>query len=291
MLEDRSYMRRDRWRPQWSFTIILLLVNVAVFVAQGIVDANSTFDYKKYFALSREGLSHAYLWQPLTFQFLHGGVWHLVLNLLGIYFFGRVVEDRLGRAAFLKLYLLSGVVGGLFQALLGLVFERFGGQVVGASAGVFGLIAASSLMEPDGIILVSFILPIRAKYFLIIITALAVFFVFFPGQDNIAHAAHLGGIIAGLAYLRWGALAENLFRVQRPVRIRFRPRELIKVQGSKDSPWKRGKERSTDDLPAGEFISREVDPILDKISAHGIQSLTPRERQILEAARAKMEKR
>ena len=292
MLEDRSYMRRDRWRPQWSFTIILLLINVVVFVAQLVVGANSRFDYQKYLALSREGLTHGYLWQLLTFQFLHGGLLLLIFNLLGIYVFGPVVEERLGRSAFLKLYLLSGVVGGLLQSSLGMIFpQHFGGSVVGASAGVCGLIAAAILIEPDAVILLAFVLPIRAKYFLMLITAIALFFMIEPTKDEVAHAAHLGGIIAGVVYLRWGALAENLFRVRRPARIRFRPRELIKVQGSKDSPWRRTKERRTEDLPPEEFISREVDPILDKISAQGIQSLTPRERQILEAARAKMEKR
>jgi hypothetical protein len=71
-------------------------------------------------------------------------------------------------------------------------------------------------------------------------------------------------------------------------RVRSRPRELIKVP--KGAPWQRNKP-DPEELPPGEFISREVDPILDKISAHGIQSLTPRERKILEAARAKMERR
>jgi len=100
-----------------------------------------------------------------------------------------------------------------------------------------------------------------------------------------AHAAHLGGILAGFAYLRWGSLAEKLF-VRR--RVRPRPRELMKVHLPKSGGWHKSE---SEDVPPGEFISREVDPILDKISAHGIQSLTPRERKILEAARAKMERR
>src|SRR5262249_29145968 len=118
--------------------------------------------------------------------------------------------------------------------------------------------------------------------------AMSVLGTIFPfGQ--VAHAAHLGGIIAGYVYLRWTTQGDGLF-AQRHPRASLRPRELMKVPLGKGSPWQRAK-REAADLPPEEFISREVDPILDKISAHGIQSLTARERQILEAARAKMEKR
>ena len=115
MLEDRSYMRGEAFRPQGSFTILLLVVNVVVFALQEINAAYFHFPLERYFALSREGLAQGYLWQPLTFQFLHGGGLHLLFNLLGIYMFGRLVEERLGRGAFLKLYFLSGIVGGLVR--------------------------------------------------------------------------------------------------------------------------------------------------------------------------------
>ena len=250
--------------------------------------------YSKYFALSREGLTQGYLWQPLTFQFLHGGGLHLIFNLMGIYMFGRIVEERLGRAAFLKLYFLSGIMGGLVQATLGALLPgHFGMSVVGASAGVYGLIAAFSVLEPQGVILLMFVLPVRAKYFSLIAAGIALFYIFVPSDSGgIAHAAHLGGLVTGYAYLRWGMMAES-FLLERRLRLRprARPRELMKVNSPKASLWQRPKRAEPDDLPPAEFISREVDPILDKISAQGIQSLTPRERQILEAARAKMEKR
>jgi len=107
----------------------------------------------------------------------------------------------------------------------------------------------------------------------------------------VAHAAHLGGILGGLAYLKWRhGLGVPLFSWPRFRRALPR-RELVTARSARSSFWRKESSKLADDLPPAEFISREVDPILDKISAHGIQSLTERERKILEAARAKMSKR
>lgn len=289
MLEDRSYMRQESWRSQWSLTFLLILANVAVFAVQEINKFYLKYPLDYYFALSNKGLSHGYIWQLLTFQFLHADGWHLVFNMLGLFFFGRVVEQRLGKSAFLKIYFLSGTIGGLFQALLGWILpQHFGISVVGASAGVLGLLAASAVLDPNALIFVSFILPIRAKYVLYIVAAVSIFYIFVP-NSRIAHAAHLGGLLTGVAYVRWGYLAEDWWADRRR-RSWSRRRELTKVRLPKSAPWGRAK-ASPEDLPPAEFISREVDPILDKISAHGLQSLTPRERKILEAAREKMERR
>ena len=291
MLEDRSYMQRESWRPRWwSFTVWLMIANVLVFACQEILNVYSRFDLYRFFALGNAGLSHGYLWQLLTFQFLHASPWHLFFNLLGIFFFGRVVEDRLGPGMFLKIYFLSGIAGGLLQALLGIISPAlFGLEVLGASAGVFGLITAATLLEPDSPILLFFILPIRARYFLYFIAAVSLFYIFVPAYSHVAHGAHLGGILGAWAYLRYGPSVRDFFARRRSRLARSRPRELIKVNVNKAGVAR--KQPTAEDLPPEEFISREVDPILDKISAHGIQSLTPTERKILEAARAKMEKR
>lgn len=292
MLDDRSYMQRESWRPRWwSYTVLLMVANVLVFVLQEINFAYIRFDIGRYFALSNEGLSHGYLWQLLTFQFLHDGPWHLAFNMLALYFFGRVVEERLGRATFLKIYFLSGVAGGLLQAGLGWISpQHFGSEVVGASAGVLGLITAATLIEPDSMILLFFVLPVKARYLLYAIAGISVFYIFIPSSGGVAHGAHLGGILGCWAYFHYGPLLSDYFDRRRTRRIaRSRSRELINVNFGKPG-WGR-KHPAAEDVPPEEFISREVDPILDKISAHGIQSLTPTERKILEEARAKMEKR
>lgn len=296
MLDDRSYMRRPAPAIQWSPTIALLVLNLAVYLIQ---ISSSQFPINEYFALSKDGLLHGYVWQLLTFQFLHGGHFHLIFNLLALYMFGRPVEERLGKAAFLKLYLISGMIGGLFQAGLGFILPmQFGLPVLGASAGLCGLVAAFALLEPEATILLFFIIPMRAKYVLglaVILTLTFLILSFKPESaqagEKVAHAAHLGGLLAGIAYLRWGSYVESMFLARRPRRTMIRPRELIRVHSPKAAPWQQPKAGEAEELPPAEFISREVDPILDKISAHGIHSLTPRERRILEAARAKIRKR
>lgn len=291
-------MRSSPGESRWSATVILLIVNTIAFVAQSALQYYApALDEKtrQYFYLSTAGLAHGFVWQLVTFQFLHGGFWHLAFNLLVLYFFGRAVEAALGPTRFLKLYFMSGVVGGLFQMLLAWVLPaHFGGAVVGASAGIFGLVAAFATLFPEQelTLLLFLIIPIsmRARTLLWLSIGVALFGILVP-TENVAHAAHLGGIFAGWAYIFWivqGRLGSKWSAVRVLPR---RPRELVRATSVKRALWHSQKNAEPDDLPPAEFISQQVDPILDKISAHGIQSLTERERKILEAARAKMAKR
>jgi membrane associated rhomboid family serine protease len=281
-------MRRDSSGRGWSLTVLILVANIVVFFAEYANGARSQQAFLEYGALSLDGLRRGFVWQVLTFQFLHGGLPHLVLNCLVLYFFGKPLEDMLGKPTFGRLYVLSGIVGGMFQILFAMLSPKAGGPVVGASAGICGLIAAYAVLEPESKIYIAFFLPMRAKYFLPLMIVLPLVLMITSAQSQVAHAAHLGGTLAGAAFirLRWH---EKSFRFHfRSFRLRL-PRSAVKVRFPKSS-WRR-----EDDFEGGrddsEFISREVDPILDKIAAHGIHSLTDRERKILEAARHKMEKR
>ena len=172
-------------------------------------DRFSSFPTNGYFALSVEGLRHGFVWQLLTYQFMHGGLLHLLLNCWAIYVFGREVEETLGRNRFLTLYFTSGVIGGLFQALAGVLFGgHFAAPVVGASAGAFGLVAAFATLYPERplMLLLFFIIPVsmRAKFLLLFSALLTVFGIVFP-TDNIAHAAHLGGMITGIVFVRYAS--------------------------------------------------------------------------------------
>ena len=300
MLEDRSYMRAPSSGPRWSAAIALLLINVAVFILQEIHRASLHVPIGYYissspFTLSLDGLKHGYIWQLFTFQFMHAGVMHLLLNSIAIYFFGRALEDTLGKARFLKLYLACGVCGGLLQMAGALFFpSHLGGSVVGASAGGMGLIAAFATMFPEQrlTLLLFFVIPIslQAKVLLWISAGLAIFGILLP-SDNVAHAAHLGGMLAGIAYIRWFVHSQISFTGWRPFRRSPSVRELVGANSARRPSWRRAKSPPplpVQELPSAEFISQEVDPILDKISAHGIHSLTERERQILDAARKKM---
>jgi membrane associated rhomboid family serine protease len=238
--------------------------------------------------LSPDGIRHGYIWQFLTFQFLHSGWLHLFFNLFALWSFGRVVEQIIGTRRFLQVYFGAGVIGGILQVILGFIDPKiWGGYTVGASAGICGIIAVSTMIDPHSSI--SFWgIPIRAKPFLIGLICFSIFGIVVP-FDRSAHAAHLGGIMAGIAFVRWFMNNDWSFPKFR-FRPRSAPRELVSTPAG--GFWKKSKSIPPDeDIPSGDFISKEVDPILDKIHAHGLQSLTDRERRILEAARAKMSRR
>jgi membrane associated rhomboid family serine protease len=297
MIEDRHYMRAAPLLTPRSATLALLILNVVAFIIQNFVYYYvPAFPLDDYFALSVRGLAGGFVWQLLTFQLLHGGLLHLVLNCFVIYMFGSEIEEALGKRRALALYFASGVGGGLLQVGGGLLWPgHFGGAVVGASAGAFGLIAAFAVLYPERplTLLLFFVIPVtlRAKYLLLFSALLALFGIVVPG-DHIAHAAHLGGMLTGIFFIRrvllwrWPRL-----RFGSPARQPPLPRELVNVQAQRKPRWRRPDPLAEPELPTEEFLSREVDPILDKISAQGIQSLTERERKTLEAARTRMTNR
>ena len=288
-------MRRPAFRPAWSATVVLLVVNVVAFILQKVLYTFlPNFPTDDYLALSVAGLRHGFAWQLLTYQFMHGGWLHLLLNCWAIFVFGREVEGTLGWKQFLALYFSSGVLGGLFQALAGVIMGRaFAAPVVGASAGAFGLVSAYATLYPERplMLLLFFIIPVsmRAKFLLLFSALITVCGIIFP-MDNIAHAAHLGGMLTGIVFVRY--VIHWHWQWPRFQRTRSRPlRPLIEVPRRSSTRWGQTQGGVDEDLPPDEFLSKAVDPILDKISAHGIQSLTERERRILETAREKMVRR
>jgi membrane associated rhomboid family serine protease len=295
MLEDRDYMRQPEYGRRTSLTVALIIVNALVFLFELLVSGNShsLFIEDHYFALSEEGLKNGFVWQLLTFQFMHAGLLHILANCWAIYVFGRAIEETLGWKKFLILYLSSGVVGGICQVLAGWLWPGlFGGPVVGASAGGLGLMAAYAVLFPERelMLLLFFILPIRltAKMLLLSSVVITVALIIFP-ISHIANAAHLGGMLTGVIFIRQFIQGRG-WQWEFPSR-RAAPRELVSTRAGKGSFWRSAASPPDEDLSTDEFVKSEVDPILDKISRKGIHSLTERERQILEKARERMVKR
>jgi membrane associated rhomboid family serine protease len=300
MLEDRDYMRQPVYHePRISFTVALLIVNAVVFVIQ-LSSVNFPHGQEiqdNYFALSLHGLNnsggleHGYIWQLLTFQFMHASWMHLIFNSLAIFFFGRSVETILGRSRFLAVYFSSGIIGGCVQMLFALWRpDFFGGTVVGASAGAYGLVAAFAVINwTERFTLFIYFIPVamRGRTLLWVSIGLALIGLLTPGS-GVANAAHLGGILTGYFCVR------HIFQGRWP-QLEFPPhhesRELAAKSAGKYTFWRSAANQPDEELSADEFLQREVDPILEKISAHGIHSLTARERETLEKARAKMAKR
>ena len=300
MLEDRDYMRQpefggQRWGPnlrlRWSWTMVLLIAYAVVFVAEIIVSPMTRLLIpgnafcNEYFALSKEGIEHGFAWQLVTYQFMHASLLHLLLNCWAIYIFGTELELLLGGRRYLALMFSSGIVGGVFQVLTAMLWPAlFGGQVVGASACAFGLVAAFAMMFPERelTMLIFFVIPVRlrAKTLLIGSAVLAVMGIVFSESvfgGNVANAAHLGGMAMGWLFVK--KIMKHPALMDASEERRFIPPKLVKERAV-----------MSEEKSADEFLESEVDPILDKISAHGIQSLNGRERAILETARRKMVK-
>jgi membrane associated rhomboid family serine protease len=291
MLEDRDYMRepdygQSRWRSQfrlrWTWTMALIATYVVVLIAQqiavGFFDKNGAVSnfITEYLALSKEGLASGYVWQLFTYQFMHAGWMHLLLNSWVIFIFGNELEMLLGARRYLALMFSSGIVGGVFQVLAAMASPWFDGPVVGASAGAFGLVAAFAMLFPERelTMLIFFVIPVhlKAKMLLVLSAVLAVVGSFFP-SNHIANAAHLGGMIMGCFYVK-----------------KLLNQALLGV-GDEEAYFRPPPPAKPVEKPADEFQDADVDAVLDKISARGINSLTSRERSILEAARRKMAQR
>jgi membrane associated rhomboid family serine protease len=296
-LYDRDYMRDEEpgFRPSlpaapWSPTVALLIVLVVLFIVHGVVanQAGISWNYFLFglgppsrpdpvtidFGLSLAGLREGKIWQLFTFQFLHGGIAHLVMNGLALFSFGRFLERELGRGKYLTLYFLSGVAGGLLQVLATLLLRHSAhSPCVGASAGIAGLLGAFMLSHPDlRMFIIPIPFPIRAWTLLWVVLPVSIIGTVFP-FGGIAHAAHLGGLLAGGAFIRW-----TWFSGRREATPPF-----LASKSAAPSPTK--KEAAKDD-----FMSAEVDPILEKIHAQGIHSLTAREREILAQAQSRIKK-
>ena len=209
-------------------------------------------------------------WTLLTYMFLHGSVMHLLFNMIGLYFFGPRLEERLGESHFVRLYLISGLVG----ALLSFVFTPYA-RIVGASGAIFGVMLGFAWYWPRERIYIWGVLPVEARLLVIITTALALFGGFGGGASGTAHFAHLGGYLGGLLYLWWfdrrSPARKFKQRIVEQAHPRVDERSLTKIDYSSIHEVNRG----------------EVDRILDKISASGVQSLTPAERTFLEHFRVK----
>ena len=285
-LSDRYYMRDSYHAPRMTTRLIVVLI--VAFVVQSLLLFYGEVDFTEHMALSVDGLRHGKVWQLLTFQFLHSTPWpwHVLLNCLGLYFFGRPVEEIVGEKKFLLLYLLSGVAGGVLQVLVTGVLPRHSDiPVVGASAGVCGMIAIFCSINPmQELTTWVYFLPIniRARYLLLFLTGFSLFGTLVP-FSGLAHAAHLGGILTGLGYVHFGARFSEDSLSWLPWPRRWRRDSAAPGSLAKHARWRRARPD-----PQRESMAEEVDRILDKISAQGLDSLSDKERNLLETARQQM---
>lgn len=229
-------------------------------------------------------------WRFVTFQFLHADLTHLLFNMLGLFFFGGLVEQYLGSKRYLAFYLLCGIAGAIMYLILNLVgwtgYTVFGVRLplvlisdpatplIGASAGVFGVLMACAFLVPNATVLLFFILPMRLATLAYGLVGIALLGVFLGWTNAGGEAAHLGGAITGWCLIRRPNALHGFF-------------DFL----GRFDPWSRSNaaRRASRSRGRGGQLKEEaeVDRILAKIHASGLQSLSKREQRILREASRK----
>ncbi len=313
--------RFDYYRQSSSFGMFppvikaLLVINVAMFFFEtlfgSVVLGNIQIErfMSEYLALNPVESAYGssfYPWQLITYQFMHGGLFHLFFNMFALWMFGIEFEQMWGGKRFLTYYLLSGIGAGLLQIFIS------NAPTVGASGAIYGLLLAFGVTFPDRkIFMFPLFIPISAKYFVMIFAGIELLSGIYSTNSSVAHFAHLGGAATGFLLLKFGDKL-GIFKGMDGIW-----NVLLKLKGtnSRSNQWNSGYGGNSGNVHSyttqsswgsndnsssqrqqtqtssyykksyvidGEEITQnKIDVILDKISASGYGSLTEKEKNIL----------
>jgi rhomboid family protein len=245
-------------------TAWLLKINIGIFLVFWLLGKGPLYSL---LSLSLDGIQHGFIWQPVTYMFLHASFTHILFNMFTLFFLGPETERAMGSRHFLAMYMLSGIVGGLGWLWLSAAPMD---ACVGASGAIFGMLAAFATLFPKRqlTLLIFFIFPVSMKAWQMVAGLAVIQYLLVTGgsSSNIAYTAHLAGGFAGFLYIDqlyestllrrgWKFLQSKVFN------------------------------RSYKPHPAPPPPNQaEVDRILDKITDQGIGALTKHERKILHRA-------
>ena len=284
----------NQFRPQ-GFAILplvvknLLIINGIFFLATIAMDMVWHIDLAQYLGLHYIGASDFRPYQFVTYMFMHGSFAHLFFNMFALWMFGNAIENAWGPKRFLIFYFVCGIGAGLTQELVQYIqfsdihnFQNvnLGGRIVpvedylnmlttvGASGAVYGILLAFGMMWPNSMIYLYFLIPIKTKWF-VLIYGLLELFTGFSSIDNVAHFAHVGGMVFGLLLILYWKNQGNGGNSK--FKIKFNKNKS--GNGRPKSDWDYNKEHHDED--------RKTDEILDKISRGGYDSLTKEEKEFL----------
>jgi membrane associated rhomboid family serine protease len=177
-------------------------------------------------------VQHLAVWELVTYLFLHSGIGHILWNMLALWMFGAEIERLWGTARFVRFYLLCGTLAGVTVVIAAYLFGGTHVGTVGSSGAIYGLLVAYGLMFPDQTILFSFLIPMKSKYFVMIIGAIVFLQSYMAtvggqGGGGVAVVAHLGGLIAGFLLLRGRRLQ---VQVKQPVMARWKQYKMERAK-------------------------------------------------------------
>ena len=173
-----------------------------------------------------------FIWQLATYALLHGGFFHLLFNMFALWIFGCELERYWGTRMFVKYALITGIGAGISTVI---VSPDLAIPTIGASGLVYGILLAYGLLFPNRHIYLYFLFPIKAKYFVLIFGALELFASWSGSSDNIAHLAHVGGMLFGFVYLRYYSLFSGLRRYYYQSKLKRLRRKFQVIDRKDDS--------------------------------------------------------
>ncbi|MGH7202364.1 MAG: rhomboid family intramembrane serine protease [Planctomycetaceae bacterium] len=261
----------------------LIIANVAVFVLQlltnNLLTAWLSFDPERV-------IFGGQVWRLLSYAFCHGGIWHILFNMLFLWWFGKTLEVMYGTREFVAFYLTAAVVAAL--AFVGLEFLIAGltninglPPMIGASGSIMAIVMVYAIHFPRERIYIWFFIPIEIRWLVLLYIVFDAYPVLLAlgglaPAGNVAHAAHLGGLAFGFAYKKFEWRISSLFGSWRLPRWdrRFGSRRQIRI-------YDESKKSEAADTVS---LDEQVDAILEKISREGEAGLTDREREVLKDA-------
>lgn len=262
----QSHQTQFTWNPRSFSGAIktLIIINVVVYLLQ--VLTASQIDLIGIFGLSARTV-WPLIWQPITYMFMHGGFWHVTINMFVLWMFGRELESIWGRNDFLKYYFVTGVGAGLIWLLFNFSGSNY--VLIGASGAIYGILLAYGLLFPNRTVYLYFFFPIKVKWFVLFIGLMA-FFSSIGTGSNISHLTHLSGMLIGYLYLRfnthWRKFSFN-FR-KKYIELRTAYKKKAEEQEAK--------------------VQQEVDMIIDKANICGWESLSKEEQRKLQTSSWKL---
>ena len=274
---------KNAWNKDNNALVKIILINVVVFVSASFIEIFLTLsgagDAFKLF-INKLMLPASFTtfitqpWSLISYFFLHLGFTHILWNMLFLYWFGKIIQDNIGNNAVISLYVLGGIIGGLSYMALFNIIPYYDNRIseslmLGASAGVFSIVAGSATLLPNYTFYLLFLGPVRIKYIALFYILLS--FLDVTGSNAGGEIAHLGGAMIGYLFIRQLQNGVNMGEGVINI-VNFFNKEKNKKSDQKSSPTEETKYDISQD---------EIDKILDKISESGYSSLSKNEKEKL----------
>jgi len=288
-----------KWQYTYGSTLVrLILVNIGVFLVVNLINLPfllfakhapfNLIDFLSLYAAPYNLVRHP--WGIITYMFLHEGIWHILWNMIGLYWFGQIIQDLIGKAKILPLYIFGGIFGGVLYVLAYNIFPAFDATVllsncIGASASVMAIVLAAATVSPDYELRFAIFGNIKIKW--IVLAYVLLDLINIQGSNPGGHIAHLGGALFGFTYIRLLQQGKDLARpfyvISDFFTSLFTNQSNLKVKYKKEHAYSTDKEQQPNSSSSSNTIRKQerLNKILDKINQSSYDSLTKEEKEFL----------